>query len=73
MEYHQTKDILHVTNVLGHKNIKNTLRYTQLINPTEDEYISKVASTVEEARLLTEAGFDYFTAIQGVQIFRKRK
>ena len=25
MEYHKTKDILHVKNVLGHKNIKNTL------------------------------------------------
>lgn len=28
MEYHKTKDILHVKQVLGHKNIKNTLVYT---------------------------------------------
>jgi integrase len=25
MEYHRTKDILHVMQILGHKNIKNTL------------------------------------------------
>jgi integrase len=28
MEYHKTKDILHVIRILGHKNIKNTLIYT---------------------------------------------
>ena len=28
MEYHKTKDILHVMRLLGHKNIKNTLVYT---------------------------------------------
>ena len=32
MEYHRTKDILHVMEVLGHKNIKNTLVYTHLVN-----------------------------------------
>jgi site-specific recombinase XerD len=39
MEYHKTKDILHVTQMLGHRNIKNTLIYTQLINNDEDESI----------------------------------
>lgn len=32
MEYQKTKDILHVKYVLGHKNIKNTLVYTHLID-----------------------------------------
>lgn len=32
MEYHKTKDILHVMQLLGHRNIKNTLIYTQLVN-----------------------------------------
>ena len=27
MEYHRTKDVLYVMQVLGHKNIKNTLIY----------------------------------------------
>ena len=28
-------------------------------NPREDEYVSKVARTIEEARMLVEAGFEY--------------
>lgn len=72
-EYHRTKDILHVMKILGHKNIKNTLVYTQLINIKGDEYVSKVAWNLEEARKLVEAGFDYVTQMEGAKIFRKRK
>ena len=73
MEYYKTKDILHVMQILGHKNIKNTLIYTHLVNFKDDEYISKVAKTVEEACKLVEAGFEYVCEIEGVKIFRKRK
>jgi len=31
MEYHKTKDILHVKRVLGHKRIENTMVYTHLV------------------------------------------
>jgi len=30
MEYHKTQDILHVKEILGHKNINNTLIYINL-------------------------------------------
>ncbi len=30
MGYHKTKDILHVMNLLGHKNIKNRLIYIKI-------------------------------------------
>jgi integrase/DNA-directed RNA polymerase subunit RPC12/RpoP len=74
MEYHRTKDILYVMKVLGHKNIKNTLIYTQLVNfPGEDEFICKAARTVEEAKQLIEAGFEYVCEIENVKLFRKRK
>ncbi|MCW3986452.1 MAG: tyrosine-type recombinase/integrase [Candidatus Bathyarchaeota archaeon] len=75
MEYHKTKDILHVMKMLGHKNISNTLRYTQLIEIDDDEFISKVAKTVEEACALIELGYDYITEFrkQGIKIFKKRK
>ena len=73
MEYHRTKDILYVKQLLGHKNINNTLRYTQLISFENDEYHVRVAKTLKEACELAEAGFDYFTTIEDVQIFRKRK
>ena len=75
MEYHKTKDILHVMRMLGHRNINNTLKYTQLIKAEDDEFISKVAKTIEEACALVEAGYEYVTEFQeeGVKIFRKRK
>lgn len=73
MEYAKTKDILHVMKLLGHKNVKNTLVYTQLISFEADQYISKVAKTVEEASALIEAGFDYVCEIEGIKLFRKRK
>ena len=73
MEYTKTKDILHVMQLLGHKNIKNTLIYTQLINVQDEEYICKVAKTMEEATKLIEMSFEYITSIEGTQLFRKRK
>ena len=73
MEYHKTKDILHVMQILGHKNINNTLMYTQLVNFKENEYVSKVAKTVKEACQLIEAGFEYVCEVNGAKIFRKRK
>jgi len=74
MLYHRTKDILYVMKFLGHKNIKNTLVYTHLIEfGAEEEYHVKVAKTVKEACELAKAGFQFFTEIEGAQIFRKPK
>jgi integrase len=52
MEYAKTKDILYVMKLLGHKNIKNTLVYTQLINSKEDEWICKVAKQLRKQNSL---------------------
>lgn len=74
MEYHKTKDILHVKQVLGHKNIKNTLVYTHLIDFKAEEYTTKVAEDSDEACMLLEAGFEYvLTSPDGLMIFKKRK
>ena len=60
--------------LLGHKNIKNTLVYTQLVNFKEkDEFICKVATTNEEIAQLIEAGFEYVCEHNGAKFFRKRK
>jgi integrase len=37
IEYHRTKDTLRVMKMPGHKNIQNTLIYTQLVNFEGDE------------------------------------
>jgi hypothetical protein len=73
MEYHKTKDILHVMRLLGHKSIKNTLIYTHLLDFEDEEYVSRVAKTIQEACKLVEAGFDYVCEIDDVKLFRKRK
>ena len=73
MEYHKTKDILHVMQLLGHKNIRNTLVYSHLVNWESDEFVSKVARTVKEVQELVEAGFDYVCDVEGYKVFRKRK
>jgi len=74
MEYHKTKDILHVMQVLGHREIKNTLLYTQLIKfEEEDEFICKVARKPDEVQELIEAGFEYVLQKEGLAYFRKRK
>jgi len=74
MEYHRTKDILHVMEVLGHKNIKNTLVYTHLVNFESDDFISKVAKNAEDACKLAEAGFEYVcTTPESLLVFKKRK
>jgi len=38
-----------------------------------DEYSSAVAKTLDEARKLVEAGFEYVTDVEGNKLFRKRK
>lgn len=73
MEYHKTKNILHVMQLLGHKNIKNTLICTQLQNFQDNDYVCKAAKTLVEATQLIEAGFEYVTEMENVKLFRKRK
>jgi len=72
-EYHRTRDILYVKQLLGHKQIQNTMLYTQLISFESDEYASAVAKNLDEARKLVEAGFEYVTEVDGRKLFRKRK
>ncbi len=73
MEYHKTKDLLHVMQLLGHRNIETTLIYTQLVNFEKDEYYSAIAHNVEEAKKLIESGFEYVCTHENTMLFRKRK
>jgi hypothetical protein len=72
MEYHKTRDILHVKYLLGHKRIENTEIYAHLIEFENDEYHSATAKNLEEAKQLIETGFEYVMDIEGVKLFRKR-
>lgn len=73
MEYHRTKDIIHVKEMLGHRRISSTMVYTHLVSFESNDYHVKTAKSLKEACELAKAGFSYFTKIQGVQVFRKPK
>ena len=73
MEYHKTRDILHVMQILGHRSITNTLKYTQLINFKDDEYTAKVAHSEQEVCQLLEGGYEYVCDYNESKILKKRK
>lgn len=65
--------------ILGHKQIRSTLKYINLegniFTATDDQFFAKVADNTKEACALVEAGFEYVTGDyhDGGKIFRKRK
>jgi integrase len=78
MEYHKTKDIIHVKTVLGHQDIKSTMVYINLENAIfcndDNEYTCKATKDTTEATKLVEVGFQYVTTTpDGLMLFRKRK
>jgi integrase len=73
MEYHKTRDILHVMQVLGHRSIRNTMMYTQLVDFKEDDYVARIAHSEEETCQLIEAGFEFVCDFGSNKVFRKRK
>ncbi len=74
MTYLKTKDIVYTQRLMGHRNIKNTLRYVHLVGFQNSEWICKVARNSEEASKLIEAGFEYVcTTPDNLMLFRKPK
>jgi hypothetical protein len=78
MEYHKTKDIMHVKAVLGHKSITATLIYINLeaalFLQSTDEWICKVAHNETEAIQLIESGFQFVNSMgKNCALYRIRK
>lgn len=72
MPYHKNKDIIYTQRKLGRKNLRNTMRYLQLMDFEDDEFASAVAGNLHEARQLVEAGFEYVTELDNTKLFRKK-
>jgi integrase len=78
MEQHKTKDPWHVKMILGHKSIQSTETYIHLEKmlyegADNDQFVVKVADTMDDAIKLMEVGFEYHAEVEGHKLFRKRK
>jgi integrase len=78
MEYHKTKDILHVKYILGHKDIKSTMVYINLeqalFTMDTDEWTTIVIHSIEEETKVINANFQLVRAInETTAIYKKRK
>ena len=62
-----------VMTLMGHKKLTTTQKYMHLLNLDDEEWICEGATTLQEAKKLIEAGFEYITEIDGTKLFRKRK
>jgi integrase len=77
-EYHNTKDIIHVAKLLGHKNIKNTMIYINLDSAlwlqSSDQWTSLVTHSIEEETKAVDAGFELVRSInETTALYKKRK
>ncbi len=74
MLYSQTRDLLHVKEFLGHRSISSTRKYLRIIpNGTSDQFITKVAKSLDEFTELLEQGFEFVTDYESYKVLRKRK
>ena len=73
MIYHQTRKLLLVKEILRHKSILSTMKYTRLVCFKEDDYDVATATTLEEDQQLLKVGFEYVTERNGIKLYRKPK
>jgi integrase len=78
MEYHKIRDIMHVKELLGHKDIESTAVYIHIEKTlwiqTTDEYTSIVTHNIDEETNAINSGFELVRAInETTAIYRKRK
>jgi transposase-like protein len=76
-QYHKKPDVFYISKLLGHKSVLTTQVYVNMEKmafvESSNEYIVKVASTLDEACKLSEVGFEYVTENEGHKLFKKRK
>ncbi len=51
----------------------NSMKYIGMINFKTDEFEVTTATTVDEAKQVLSAGFEYVTEKSGIMLFRKPK
>ncbi|HEX9261569.1 MAG TPA: tyrosine-type recombinase/integrase [Candidatus Bathyarchaeia archaeon] len=73
LAHYTNGNVLTVKKLLGHKRIENTMKYIGMIHFKDDQYEVTTATTIEEAKQVLSAGFDFVTEKNGIMLFRKPK
>ena len=72
MQAHHTNDnVLTIEKLLGHKRIENTMKYIGMTTAITTNTKSQPFTTIEEAKQVLTAGFDFVTEKNGIMLFRK--
>lgn len=73
LAYYTNGNVLTVKRLLGHKRIENTMKYISMIHFKDDEFEVATATTIDEAKQVLSAGYDYVTEKNGIMLFRRPK
>ena len=66
-------DLTTVKELLGHKRIENTMKYTHLVKFQDNDFEVETAINVDQAKELLKVGFDYIAEKDGIMLFRRPK
>ena len=74
-EYAKTLSLLHVAELLGHRNVNNTRIYIDLAKFESREYETAYAKTLQQEDDFLKAGFDFirYNDKEQVAVYRRRK
>lgn len=73
LAHYTNGNVLTVKKLLRHKRVENTMKYISMVHFKNDEFEVTTATTVEEAKQVLSAGFEYITEKDGIMLFRKPK
>jgi hypothetical protein len=71
--HHSNGNVFLVKKLLGHKRVENSMKYIGMIDFKDDEFEVTTATTIEEAKKVLSACFNYFTEKNGIMLFRRPK
>jgi integrase len=73
LAHYTNGNVLKVKEKLGHKSILSTMKYIRMIHFENNEFEVATATTVDEAKQILSAGYDYVTEKSGIMLFRRPK
>jgi hypothetical protein len=73
LAHYTNGNVLKVKEKLGHKSITSTMKYIRMIHFENNDFEVATASTVDEAKQVISAGYDYVAEKCGIMLFRRPK